>query len=344
MLWFFYITIIGLWMRVICLWSGGVIVQAYIGDIAEEIPCVPYGTLCSHIDDLFKKVHSLQGIVIEGIKLPTALITRTNFYQKMGTQYGYNLYMNKPIELIANRAPLKVDYYTSVIEVSKLAMARTEKEIYDNVIIHKDNLISGVVSIKSLLMKVSEIQVELASYLNPLTRLPGNNLITENLNRTFELNKEFSILYIDLDRFKAYNDSYGFNKGDELLQFTADVLGDFFDKIGCFLGHIGGDDFIIILNHYAFSDPCNKLITYFDEHVNKFYDQNHLSQGYIYMENREGKMEEIPLVTISIAVVTNYLKRFHSVEEIISEATRMKKICKLSNESCFYSETICCNG
>lgn len=318
--------------------------QAYIGDIAEEIPCVPYGTICSHIDDLFKKVHSLQGVVIEGIRLPTALITRTNFYQKMGTQYGYNLYMNKPIELIANRSPLKVDYYTSVIEVSKLAMSRPEKEIYDNVIIHKDNLISGVVSIKSLLMKVSEIQVELASYLNPLTRLPGNNIITENLKQTFERGKEFSVLYFDLDRFKAYNDSYGFKKGDELLLFTANILSEFFDKPESFLGHIGGDDFIVILNHYAFSDSCKKLITYFDEHVNKFYAQKHLSQGYIYIENREGEMEEIPLVTISIAVVTNYLKKFHSVEEIISEATRMKKICKLSSESCFYSEPVCCNG
>lgn len=305
---------------------------AYIGDVAKQTPILPLETPCNQIDQIFQENPTLQGIVLIDKHVRAGLITRTCFYQKIGTRYGYNLYMMKSIDVLANKNPLIVDYFTSVIEVSKLAMNRPEEEIYDDVIVKMDDDIIGVVSIKNLLMKVADIQIEFASYLNPLTRLPGNTIINENITQVLNRKKEFSLLYVDLDRFKAYNDYYGFKKGDEIIRLTADILADELEK-GDFLGHIGGDDYIVILNHYHFHDFCHNVIKKFDEEIKKYYIKKHLDEQFIYLENRSGRMEKIPLVTLSIAIVTNQRKHFTSTEEIVEEATRLKKMCKMKSES-----------
>jgi diguanylate cyclase (GGDEF)-like protein len=316
--------------------------NAFIGDIAKNITCISPGKTCESVDLLFNEDPSLQGVVVIEEQRPTGLITKMKFYQKMGTRYGYNLYMRRPIELLANNKPLIVDYYTSVIEVSKLAMNRAAEELYDYIIVIQNDMFCGVVSIRSLLIRVADIQIELASYLNPLTRLPGNNIINEKLNDTFEEKGDFSVLYIDLDRFKAYNDVYGFNKGDEILRITAKILSqNLSDKDG-FLGHIGGDDFIVILNHHDYINYCTQVITEFDEKIKHFYSEEHLKQKFIYTENRDGRMEKIPLITISIAVVTNLMAQFNSADDIVNEATRIKKVCKLKSGSCFHAEPAYC--
>ena len=259
---------------------GGVCVIAYIGDIAKETPILNLETPCEQIDLVFQDNPKLQGIVLIKDNVRPGLITRTRFYQKMGTRYGYNLYMKKSIKTLANKQPLIVDYFTSSIEVSKLAMNRPEEEIYDDVIIELDHIIVGVVSIKNLLAKVADIQVEFASYLNPLTRLPGNNIINENIKQALAHKKEFSLLYIDLDRFKAYNDYYGFKKGDEIIQLTADILSNALVKKGeDFLGHIGGDDYIVIFNHHDFHDFCDYVIKCFDGEVKNYYSKNISRKG-----------------------------------------------------------------
>lgn len=310
---------------------------AYIGDIAKEIPEIPLGTACEIVEEIFTAEPGIQGIAIMEDSVPAALMTRMNFFQKMGTRYGYNLYMKRPIELLANNEPLIVDFFMSITEVSKLAMERPEEELYDYILVNKDHRFFGAVSIKDLLMKVADIQAELASYLNPLTRLPGNNIIQEQLYNTFESKEAFSVLYIDLDRFKAYNDTYGFKKGDELLKATASILNDHLDQNETFLGHIGGDDYIVIFQSYDYEEYCRKVITSFEEMVKDFYNEEHLQQNFVYTENRSGWMEEIPLVAISIAVVTNRASHFEDVEEIIVEAARVKKFCKSIIESCYHS-------
>lgn len=313
---------------------------AYIGDIAKKIPEIPLGTACETVEELFSAEPGIQGIAVMEESVPVALMTRMSFYQKMGTRYGYNLYMKRPIELLANNNPLIVDFFMSITEVSKLAMERPEEELYDYILVNKGRIFYGAVSIKDLLMKVAEIQAELASYLNPLTRLPGNNIIQEQLQHAFESNGPFSVLYVDLDRFKAYNDTYGFNKGDDLLQATAAILNRHLDQNETFLGHIGGDDYIVILKGYGYEDYCVKVISSFEEMIKDFYSEEHLQQQFVYTENRSGWMEEFPLVTISIAVVTNRFSEFNNVEEIVVEAARLKKLCKTTVTSCYRSNEL----
>lgn len=312
--------------------------MTYIGEIAQDIVCVSYDTPCDKVDRIFQEKQGLQGLVVTEEADSAGLITRTNFYQKMGTRYGYNLFLRRPIKLLANNSPLIVDYFASVIEVSKKAMDRRDEEVYDDVIIKKENAVFGVVSIKELLLKVADIQADIARYLNPLTLLPGNYIIDEKLENLFRHPTDFTFLYIDLDRFKPYNDLYGFRKGDEFLQSTATILKECFPAPHCFVGHVGGDDFIVILDHFDFENYCRDVIKIFDNQVQYFYSKEHYDQKTVFSENRSGEMEAIPLVSISIAVVKNDYERFSNAEELVAEATRLKKICKMNNGSCYYIE------
>lgn len=305
-----------------------------IGEIAEIVPTVDSHAPNQQINELFKQQLNCSGIVVVESDVPIGLVTRTNFYQKLGSLYGYNLYIGKSIDLLMNKEILVVDYETPIIEVSMLAMQRKEEQLYDYVIITRYGLYFGVVSISRLLMKFAEVQTQIASYLNPLTGLPGNRTIEEKLN-DIHARKEYSVLYIDIDHFKAYNDTYGFTKGDEVIKTTSLMLQRLITEANGFLGHIGGDDFLAILYHHNYENCCQSIIQKFDHHLSTFYSLNDLSQNYVLTEDRYGVLQRIPLLSISIAVVTNKDCEFTSVDAVVQQATVAKKICKSTPGSCF---------
>ncbi|MBM4761687.1 GGDEF domain-containing protein [Bacillus sp. B15-48] len=306
---------------------------AYIGEIAEQVPCISLDAISKTVHTIFSENPSIHGVVIVKKEEPVSLITRTDFYEKMGNLYGYNLYMGRSIKLITNKKPLIVDYFQSITDVSNLAMQRKEEDRYDYVIVTREKKYIGIVSIQRLLMKLVEVQVEFASFLNPLTRLPGNHVIENKLKEVINQEK-FSILYFDIDHFKTYNDTYGFKKGDDLLKSTANLLKTTCEKNGLFLGHIGGDDFIAVQNHYDYKAICEGIIKDFDENIRRFYHSNHLSQQYVIAENRQGVTEKIPLVSLSIAIVTNKYVTFESMEQLSEYTAKVKRNCKMIKGSC----------
>ncbi|EST54205.1 diguanylate cyclase [Brevibacillus panacihumi W25] len=298
-----------------------------IGDIAEMIPTVSPETTCGIVNNLFKHNPKLEGIAVVGEDKKPALLMRTRFYQLLGTEYGYNLYMGRPVTLVMNSSPLVVDFDEPITDVSIRAMNRVEEELYDGMLVIHDSRLYGFVSIRRVLLEVANIRAEMAIFLNPLTGLPGNRIIEDRLQQSTRL-KECSVLYIDLDHFKSFNDSYGFKSGDSLIQATADLLREQFSGHDTFLGHIGGDDFIAILNHHNYQVPCSKVIEGFEKLKQEFYNTEDMTNNYVIGESRSGHFGPIPLVSISIAVVTNRNRPFQSIEQIVEEATRMKKICK----------------
>ncbi|WP_247898317.1 diguanylate cyclase domain-containing protein [Paenibacillus pabuli] len=164
----------------------------------------------------FKSNPNLEGVAVMG-KQGVSLMMRARFFQQIGTQYGYNLYMGRPVELVMNARALVVDYAEQITDVSVLAINRSEEELYDLVLITADDVLYGAVSIRRLLLAVADVRAEMAIFMNLLTGLPGNRIIDERLYQLLQLD-DFSVLYIDLDHFKSYNDSYGFKMGDHLIQ------------------------------------------------------------------------------------------------------------------------------
>ena len=162
---------------------------------------------------------------------------------------------------------------------------------------------------------------------SPLTGLPGNVQIQAEMKKRL-LNKNiFAILYIDLDNFKAYNDVYGFSNGDEIIKFTAKVISKYAHNVensDNFIGHIGGDDFVAIVDKTDYDKVCQEIIIEFDTGVESFYNTQDLERGFVEIENRQGVMEQFPMTTISIAVVEVDPEVFKSSLEIGEVGAQVK--------------------
>lgn len=167
--------------------------------------------------------------------------------------------------------------------------------------------------------------------ISPLTGLPGNVQIHAELKKRIANKEEFSVLYLDLDNFKSYNDVYGFLNGDEIIKFTADtIIRCIHSHIpsGSFVGHIGGDDFIAIIPTLHCDKVCESIISNFDSEVIKFFTEDDVEKGYIEVANRKGIIEQFPLTSISIAVVEADKGRFANVLEIGEIGAQVKHLAK----------------
>ena len=167
--------------------------------------------------------------------------------------------------------------------------------------------------------------------ISPLTGLPGNVQIHAELKKRLLNKEEFSVLYLDLDNFKAYNDVYGFLKGDEIIKFTADtIIKSIHSKVesGSFVGHIGGDDFVAIVPGLHCEDICKDIIFHFDLDVKKFFTERDIENGYIEVANRKGVIEQFPLTAISIGVVEVDKGRFANILEISEVGAQVKHLAK----------------
>jgi len=166
---------------------------------------------------------------------------------------------------------------------------------------------------------------------NPLTRLPGNISILNELSSRLEKNELFAVCYLDLDKFKAYNDKYGFEYGDEVIRETARILIKTKDEIGNpndFIGHIGGDDFVYITNPDIVDRICEKIISDFDEISPNFYNEEDRKRGFTMAKDRKGKETEIRLLSVSIGVVTNLHREITHVAQIGQIGAELKAYAK----------------
>jgi diguanylate cyclase (GGDEF)-like protein len=251
---------------------------------------------------------------------------RSKFYQHLGGQYGFSLFLKKPISSIMSRDILIVDYHTTIDSVARNAMARNADEVYDLIIVTCEGRYFGIVSVMELLEKSIGIMVMNAKNLNPRSELPGNLMIEQQLERAVLEEKESIVLYFDIDNFKAYNDVYGFTNGDRVIRVITGVLRESSAQGECFIGHIGGDDFILISAQESALGICNNVIARFDQQIKAFYSDNDAEAGFIISKNRSGIEEVFPLMTLSVVGVR--AKDYPDIYSLGEEAGKLKKACK----------------
>lgn len=173
---------------------------------------------------------------------------------------------------------------------------------------------------------------------NPLTKLPGNASILKELERRLNAHQKFCVAYADLDRFKEYNDYYGFSWGDRVIKHTASLISNVLYELGTstdFLGHIGGDDFVFICDIECMVDICENIIKKFDEMIGFFYREEDRNNGYIITKNRAGKVEKISLMSISIGVANTAKRKFNHIAEIINTVVELKRYGKTFAKSIY---------
>ncbi|MCX7615682.1 MAG: diguanylate cyclase, partial [Clostridiales bacterium] len=172
---------------------------------------------------------------------------------------------------------------------------------------------------------------------NPLTGLPGNLEIARDIETRIEMNLEFSVIYADIDNFKAYNDVYGFANGDSAIKLTADIIRDQVALVHDeknFIGHVGGDDFVIVTIPKFHEQIAIGIINEFDRRIKELYHAEDLEQGFVCTLSRQGKIMNFPIMSISLAIVTNAHRMLTShlhVAEIAAEVKKKAKTFEGSN-------------
>lgn len=164
--------------------------------------------------------------------------------------------------------------------------------------------------------------------INDLSHFPGNFVVNDVLNENLEKNKNFTLMYFDIDKFKSFTDYYGLVRANSLLSCLAENINSLvveYADMKDLIAHVGGDDFVVIFNDYdAARTVGEKLVETFDAMVPEFYDEKDLERGYISVLNRKGVYEDFPLVSLSVTTISNEFKEYHSTEEIYKEMMKIK--------------------
>ncbi len=167
--------------------------------------------------------------------------------------------------------------------------------------------------------------------LSPLTGLPGNFRIAEELQRRVQAGRPLAVVHADLDNFKAFNDHYGFMRGDNVIKFTANTLVEAAVETGdeaCFIGHIGGDDFVAVMSPDVVEQFCKSVIDRFDDGILDFYDPQDALRGYVEVIDRRGERHAFPIVSISLGAATNLHRTFSTEWEASAVASEVKEHAK----------------
>jgi diguanylate cyclase (GGDEF)-like protein len=189
--------------------------------------------------------------------------------------------------------------------------------------------------------KLSILRSERVVEVNPLTRLPGNISINRTIQDLIARGAIFAVGYGDLDNFKPFNDYYGFSRGDEVIKMTGRLILNVVksrQSKGSFVGHIGGDDFIFLMDADLVEATAAEIVETFDRIISTFYDPAEREAGNIVSTDRQGNPRPFPLMTISIGVTSNKKRRFSHYGEITEAVSEMKHYAKRARGSCYRSD------
>jgi diguanylate cyclase (GGDEF)-like protein len=266
--------------------------------------------------------------------IAVGFMTRAGFNEIFGSRYGFSLFSRENIQKLAKTDFLRMNYDMPVDYVSRFAMQRSSECLYDPVVVEKDGKYSGIVTVKDLLDSCTKVDVDIAMHSNPLTGLPGNLLIEKEIISRIFASKPYCITYYDLDSFKAYNDAYGFQNGDKMLALVADTLKMCVIE-NEFIGHIGGDDFIVIADYHEGEKYCKAVIKEFSSKVTALYRDEDVQNGYIVSKNRHGVTDTFPIASLSIAGISNKTNNYESLDDFSNNIAKLKKKCKSQHGNYF---------
>ncbi|MCQ4240552.1 bifunctional diguanylate cyclase/phosphodiesterase [Stutzerimonas stutzeri] len=254
--------------------------------------------------ELFRQQANLNSVaVLNALNTPVGIVHRSLLSDALLKPFATELLARKAISRLMSDDFLTVEVGQSLQQVSRLLTSRARQRIEEDFVITLNGQYHGVGRVIDVLKLITEMKVQQARHANPLTLLPGNVPIQQCLTRLLREGREAVICYVDIDHFKPFNDIYGYAKGDEILLCLARCLGEQIDS-GCdFVGHIGGDDFMLVMRPEDWSGKVSRLFAAFEQRCRPFYHDEHLAAGCFIAEGRQGSLERYPLLSLSIGAV-----------------------------------------
>lgn len=258
----------------------------------------------SEVLEMFRLQANLNSIaVLDAMNTPVGIVHRSLLSEALLKPFATDLLARKPISRLMSDDFLAVELGQSLQQVSRLLTSRARQRIDEDFVITCNGFYHGLGRVIDVLKLITEMKVQQARHANPLTLLPGNVPIQQCLTRLIRQGREAVICYVDIDHFKPFNDLYGYAKGDEVLLCLAHCLDEQVDTSCDFVGHIGGDDFMLVMTSKDWSVRISELFDIFQQRCRSFYRAEHLTEGYFIAEGRQGGQQRYPLLSLSVGAV-----------------------------------------
>ncbi len=300
----------------------------------------PAALLTKHTNDdvhrLFIEHKSQHAVaVVDDDNRPVGIINRRDFSEHYAQRYTRELFGRDACSTFMNAEPVLVDLDVSIDQLSHVLISEDQRYLMDGLIITRDGRYDGLATGETLVRSVTEMRIEAARYANPLTSLPGNIPISRHIATLLDDAADFTICYGDLNNFKPFNDVYGYWRGDDMIMLTADVIKRHCDPLRDFVGHVGGDDFVVLLRSPDWTERIQRIIAEFNERAIDLYDDQGRRNGGIEAEDRYGVPRFFPFVTLGVGALTvtpSLCERIRP-EDIASAAAHVKHKVKHGNLS-----------
>jgi diguanylate cyclase (GGDEF)-like protein len=260
--------------------------------------------------------------------MPLGLLSRHDLFDHFARPYQRELYGKKSITLLMDRNPIIADQNTGLQELSFRVAQADAHHLLNGFIITQHGKYAGMGTGHDLMREITRMQITAARHANPLTQLPGNVPINECMDRLLASGTRFWACYCDLDHFKPFNDVYGYRKGDDVIEMTGKLLREQCDPQCDFIGHIGGDDFMILFQSEDWEQRCQTILDCFGSAIADIHSSIDRVRGGYESENRQGGMTFYPLISLSLGVVKVDPQRYQSHHQVAMAATDAKKQAK----------------
>jgi EAL domain-containing protein (putative c-di-GMP-specific phosphodiesterase class I)/GGDEF domain-containing protein len=304
-------------------------ISQFIAPISAETPI-------SDVMNLFQQQSDLNIVPLVDYNVASGIIFRDVFLSKLfSNRYGMELYGRKPIKTFVEQTPLSIDFNTPIELVSQQLTSTMRHE--QAFIITRENQYLGVATILALLEKITLQQIDNAKHANPLTLLPGSVPMNDEVNRLLVNNIPFAFGYFDLDNFKPFNDIYSYSAGDDIIKAVATTLKECIPIESGRIGHIGGDDFIVIFTGKNWLECTENVLKMFEKVVPSYYTEKDVKAGGIHAENRNGEKCFFPMTSLSVGLVPpETTKMCHSHVDIADLTAEAKKIAKKTEGNSYF--------
>ncbi len=303
-----------------------------LADITFALESLPPETNVEQIMDMFKNNKGLNGIAVCYGSSPLGIVMRDRLNAMLSTRFGYDLFQKKPVTDVMDPEPLILPWHVNIEDAARQLAPRLERGFTDHIIVTREDRYLGLVSVGKMVETMASLQLEQAKEANPLSGLPGNRCITQRLICEIEDPKSrMVVLYLDLDNFKAFNDCYGFEHGDQAILLTAEIIVQAVraeGNPGDLVAHLGGDDFVVVTTLERANGIAALIISRFDNEIQDLYDDEDLVNGFIISEDRSGMPYNFSIMSISVAGINAGGGAFENHLEIGEIAAEVKKYAK----------------
>lgn len=298
-------------------------------------PTVTFETSNDEVAACFAQWPTLHAVAVLEDGQPVALINRAQFMNEYSKLYYREVWGRKSCVMHANFQPRRIERDHSVDELVGILTSQDQRYLADGFIVTDNGRYVGLGTGDQLVRSVTETRIEAARHANPLTFLPGNIPISQHMERLIKKKVRFVACYADLNNFKPFNDYYGYWRGDEMIRLLARLAMEQCDPQRDFLGHVGGDDFMILFQSADWRARTERLVQDFNAQALALFDDAARLAGGIEAEDRHGLPRFFPCTTVSVGAVVIEGSRFSRAEDVANLAALAKHDAKRSGAGLF---------